>query len=353
MSCPAHARPSLRSEPICLSDPRRFALQVATRRNNTAQMVLFVIIMAAVYMAERLNTIAAANWERFSTQNYFDKQGVFVSTMWSMPLLLIGVVMLFQSLYSASSLLVQVSVCLSVCLSSPTRSPPFPAPLYSVSSLLVVSQLPTESALQPCNAWQGPQSSFQVYTWNVAGEAPGATTSYATGKGGQGDTRWCGRDEEVQVTPRARAPSSPCGRVHGKDVEKETLGTPGMKTDFKICIESDCRPATRLCRTHVPAKVDQIALSAARCTLLIWAQILRLDANHSCHFCNLYPKPPTTENRADGARLSVVLHSPVHVVDLDTSTDPRHFEEELNLGDKVALLDAVVRIYAIGREDIF
>lgn len=64
--------------------------------------------MASVYLAERLNTLAAANWERFATQNYFDKQGVFISTMWSMPLLLIGVVMLFQSLYSASSLLVQV-----------------------------------------------------------------------------------------------------------------------------------------------------------------------------------------------------------------------------------------------------
>jgi hypothetical protein len=83
-------------------------MQVATRHNNTAQIVLFVVLMAAVYLAERLNSLAAAHWERFSTQNYFDKQGVFVSTMWSMPLLLIGVVMLFQSLYNASSLLVQV-----------------------------------------------------------------------------------------------------------------------------------------------------------------------------------------------------------------------------------------------------
>ena len=74
--------------------------------------------MASIYMAERLNKVAAANWESFSTQNYFDRQGVFVSTLWSTPLLLIGTVMLFQSLYNASSLLIQVS-----CLSCHRRAP--------------------------------------------------------------------------------------------------------------------------------------------------------------------------------------------------------------------------------------
>lgn len=81
---------------------------MATRHNNNVQIGLFVAIMASIYMAERLNTLAAANWESFSTQNYFDRQGVFVSTLWSTPLLLIGTVMLFQSLYNASSLLIQV-----------------------------------------------------------------------------------------------------------------------------------------------------------------------------------------------------------------------------------------------------
>ena len=86
----------------------RALAQVATRHNNTIQMGLFVTIMASIYMAERLNALAADNWESFSTQNYFDQRGVFISTLWSTPLLLIGVVMLFQSLYQASSLLVQV-----------------------------------------------------------------------------------------------------------------------------------------------------------------------------------------------------------------------------------------------------
>jgi hypothetical protein len=88
-------------------------------------MVIFVSIMSSVYMAERINTLAAANWDSFSTQNYFDKHGVFISTLWSTPLLLIGVVMLFQSLYNASSLLIQVpSRVLS--LQSRTRKCPRP-----------------------------------------------------------------------------------------------------------------------------------------------------------------------------------------------------------------------------------
>ena len=84
------------------------SVQVLTRHNNTVQIGLFVSIMASVYMAERLNTFAAANWESFSTQNYFDKRGVFISTLWSTPLLLIGTVMLFQNLYNSASLLIQV-----------------------------------------------------------------------------------------------------------------------------------------------------------------------------------------------------------------------------------------------------
>eukprot|EP00277_Geminigera_cryophila_P042963 CAMPEP_0173081578 /NCGR_PEP_ID=MMETSP1102-20130122/17368_1 /TAXON_ID=49646 /ORGANISM="Geminigera sp., Strain Caron Lab Isolate" /LENGTH=238 /DNA_ID=CAMNT_0013956209 /DNA_START=18 /DNA_END=735 /DNA_ORIENTATION=- len=81
---------------------------LTTRNNTNVQMTLFVVIMGSVYLAERLNVLAAANWKSFATQNYFDTHGVFMSTLWSTPLLLIGVVMLFQSLYTSSSLLIQV-----------------------------------------------------------------------------------------------------------------------------------------------------------------------------------------------------------------------------------------------------
>jgi hypothetical protein len=103
--------------------PAACPAQVATRHNNNVQIGLFVTIMTSIYMAERLNTLAAANWESFSTQNYFDRQGVFISTLWSTPLLLIGTVMLFQSLYNASSLLIQVRGSSWVAIAAPLLTP--------------------------------------------------------------------------------------------------------------------------------------------------------------------------------------------------------------------------------------
>lgn len=50
--------------------------------------------MAAVYTAERLNAVLAARWQSFATQPYFDKQGIFISAVYSAPLLLIMFVIL-------------------------------------------------------------------------------------------------------------------------------------------------------------------------------------------------------------------------------------------------------------------
>lgn len=64
---------------------------VMTRRSPNTQLVIFFNICAAVYMAERINSYAATNWRMLGfTQNYFDKRGVFVSLMYSAPLLIIG-----------------------------------------------------------------------------------------------------------------------------------------------------------------------------------------------------------------------------------------------------------------------
>ena len=42
--------------------------------------------VVAVYLAERLNALGASHWQRFAGQNYFDPNGVFVSTVLSAPL---------------------------------------------------------------------------------------------------------------------------------------------------------------------------------------------------------------------------------------------------------------------------
>ncbi|XP_052107770.1 uncharacterized protein LOC107458994 [Arachis duranensis] len=50
--------------------------------------------MAGVYLAERLNTVLRMNWKSFSSQNYFDPNVLFMSVLWSGPLLVIAMIIL-------------------------------------------------------------------------------------------------------------------------------------------------------------------------------------------------------------------------------------------------------------------
>lgn len=93
---------------LCLFHMFILMIAIFTRKYNSFQIALFCIITATVYIAESVNSVLAQNWKIFSRQNYFDKRGVFISAMWSTPLILVAIVMLAQSLYSASTLLVQV-----------------------------------------------------------------------------------------------------------------------------------------------------------------------------------------------------------------------------------------------------
>ena len=48
------------------------------------------------------------HWAAFARQNYFDRRGVFISVMFSAPLLVLALFVLLNALRAASSLLVQV-----------------------------------------------------------------------------------------------------------------------------------------------------------------------------------------------------------------------------------------------------
>ncbi|KAF3675125.1 putative psbP domain-containing protein 5, chloroplastic-like [Capsicum annuum] len=62
-------------------------VSIVSRKNINFQMFLFLFALGGVYGAERLNRILAANWKSFARQNYFDSHGIFLSTLWSGPLL--------------------------------------------------------------------------------------------------------------------------------------------------------------------------------------------------------------------------------------------------------------------------
>lgn len=84
---------------------------VITRRHWNAQAGIFVFVCGAVYMAPRINAALAANWRTLGfTQNYFDERGVFMSTLFSAPLLVIATVQMVSSVLRACADVIRMSL---------------------------------------------------------------------------------------------------------------------------------------------------------------------------------------------------------------------------------------------------
>ncbi|RAL37872.1 hypothetical protein DM860_000566 [Cuscuta australis] len=82
-------------------------LTLFSRKNINFQMVLFLFALGGVYFAENLNKLLAANWKSFAKQNYFDPHGVFISALWSGPLLVIAIIILVNTLFSLCHMIVK------------------------------------------------------------------------------------------------------------------------------------------------------------------------------------------------------------------------------------------------------
>jgi hypothetical protein len=80
---------------------------VATRKSETAQTCVFALCAFLVFIAERLNGLASAHWRAFSTQDYFDKEGVFTTTVFCVPLIAVLVVVLVNFLRLMASMMIQ------------------------------------------------------------------------------------------------------------------------------------------------------------------------------------------------------------------------------------------------------
>ncbi|CAI0626516.1 unnamed protein product [Linum tenue] len=86
-----------------------FLLIVAifSRKNTNFQMGLFFLTLAGVRLAEILNRILGNNWRSFATQNYFDPHGIFLSAVWSGPLLVIACLILINTLFNLCYMVVK------------------------------------------------------------------------------------------------------------------------------------------------------------------------------------------------------------------------------------------------------
>ncbi|CAD7014945.1 transmembrane protein 18 [Ceratitis capitata] len=81
---------------------------LATRNHTNFQIFLFLILLSAAYCSESINEIAAAKWSSFSKQQYFDSNGLFISTVFSIPILLNCMLIIGAWLYNSLQLLVKL-----------------------------------------------------------------------------------------------------------------------------------------------------------------------------------------------------------------------------------------------------
>ena len=76
-----------------------FILVFSTRKNFGFQVFMFLFACLLVFVSEHINTAASLQWKNFATQNYFDKQGIFMGIFLNAPLLLILFVQMVSALF--------------------------------------------------------------------------------------------------------------------------------------------------------------------------------------------------------------------------------------------------------------
>ncbi|KAJ6803240.1 transmembrane protein 18 [Iris pallida] len=80
---------------------------IISRRNVNFQLCLSLLSFSGVYLAERINTFLAKNWKSFAGQNYFDPHGLFISVLWSGPLLLLSMLIMVNTLITLCQLIIK------------------------------------------------------------------------------------------------------------------------------------------------------------------------------------------------------------------------------------------------------
>ncbi|KAJ3681521.1 hypothetical protein LUZ60_016010 [Juncus effusus] len=80
---------------------------ILSRRKVNFQLLLALFSFGGVFMAERINTYLAKNWKKFSSQNYFDSHGVFISVLWSGPLVIFTMLIVVNTLITLCSLMIR------------------------------------------------------------------------------------------------------------------------------------------------------------------------------------------------------------------------------------------------------
>ena len=81
-----------------------------TRNNTNIQIFLFLVLLSAAYCSESINEYAAINWQSFSKQQYFDSNGLFISTVFSIPILLNCMLLIGAWLYNSTQIMSKLKI---------------------------------------------------------------------------------------------------------------------------------------------------------------------------------------------------------------------------------------------------
>lgn len=82
-----------------------FTLILVSRRHQFVQAVLLALLGILCVASERVNQWAAVNYRKFSTQQYFDAGGFFISVIYTAPMIFNCLVIVVSWLYHTWQLL--------------------------------------------------------------------------------------------------------------------------------------------------------------------------------------------------------------------------------------------------------
>lgn len=67
-----------------------FTLAYVTRRRHSVQFALMIVLTAITLLCEQLNDIGHRHWRKFASQDYFDRQGLFMLIFVSGPFVIVS-----------------------------------------------------------------------------------------------------------------------------------------------------------------------------------------------------------------------------------------------------------------------